>query len=219
MDAAEWDAAYAAAELVWGTEPNRFVAAELAELAPGRALDVACAEGRNAIWLAKRGWSAIGVDFSATAIERARRLAAAAGVDGSTELMVMDVVADDLPTGPFDAVVVAYLHLPPVHRARVLRHAAERLAPGGRLLVVGHDTTNLTDGVGGPQDPTVLFTPDDVVADIGSELTIEKAQRAHRTVASPDGDRTAIDALVVATRLPGAAGDGVRPADRAADYS
>ena len=200
MDATEWDARYAGAELVWGAEPNRFVAAELADLAPGRALDVACGEGRNTIWLATRGWDAVGVDFSATAIDRARRLAAQADVDQRITFVVGDVVEGDLPAGEFDAVVVAYLHLPATDRARVFRAAAEHVAPGGVLLVVGHDTSNLTDGVGGPQDPSVLYTAEKIVADIGPELVIEKAQRVHRHVVTPEGERTAIDALVVATR-------------------
>ena len=200
MDASDWDARYAGSELVWGAEPNRFVEAALAELAPGRALDVACGEGRNGIWLASRGWFAVGVDFSAAAIERARRLAEQAGVDESSEFLVGDVVEGELAPGPFDAVVVAYLHLPAAERLQALRHAASRVAPGGVLLVIGHDTTNLTDGVGGPQDPAVLFTPEDIVADLGPGFAVQKATRVRRPVATPDGDRTAIDALVVVIR-------------------
>ena len=79
MDAAGWDARYAGSDLVWGNGPNRFVERELADLPPGRALDIACGEGRNAIWLAHRGWRATGVDFSSVAVERARRLAKVAG--------------------------------------------------------------------------------------------------------------------------------------------
>ncbi|MGZ6839894.1 MAG: class I SAM-dependent methyltransferase, partial [Frankiaceae bacterium] len=60
MDAGQWDARYTSSELVWGAEPNVFVAAELGGLAPGEALDVACGEGRNSIWLARRGWQAVG---------------------------------------------------------------------------------------------------------------------------------------------------------------
>jgi SAM-dependent methyltransferase len=204
VEAAEWDARYAATDLVWGLDPNRFVAAELAGRQPGRALDIACGEGRNAIWLAARGWLAVGVDFSATAIERARQLAAEAGVTALTEFVVGDVVSDlatgSMPEGTFDAVVVAYLHLIPEQRRRALHLAAGRLAPGGLLLVVGHDTSNLTEGVGGPQDADVLFTPEDVVTDLDDALAgnwvVDKAERVHR----PVGERLAIDALVVGRR-------------------
>lgn len=200
MDATEWDARYAGSELVWGAEPNRFVAAELADRAPGRALDVACGEGRNAIWLATRGWIATGVDFSSTAVDRARRLAAEAGVGDRTAFVVGDVLTDGAPADVFDAVIVAYLHLPADPRRRALGIAAGRLAPGGVLVVVGHDTSNLTEGVGGPQDASVLFTPEEVVEDVkaalGESWVVDKAERVLR----PVGDQTAVDALVVGHR-------------------
>jgi SAM-dependent methyltransferase len=203
MDAAGWDARYAATDLVWGSAPNRFVAAEFADALPGRALDVACGEGRNTIWLATCGWRSTGIDFSATAIERAARLAADAGVTDLVEFVVGDVVASPLPPGPFDAVVVAYLQVTADKRRRALRAAAEVVAPGGFLLVVGHDTANLAVGVGGPQDPAVLFTPQDVVTDLAEEpgLVVVKAERVRRPVATPDGERTAIDALVRVRRI------------------
>src|SRR4051812_9854296 len=74
MDAAAWDERYAAAELGWSASPNRFVAAELADLSPGRALDLAAGEGRNALWLAERGWQVTAVDFSRVGLEKARAL-------------------------------------------------------------------------------------------------------------------------------------------------
>ena len=200
MDAKEWDARYAGSDLIWGSEPNRFVAEELHALSPGRLLDVACGEGRNAIWFARRGWQAVGVDFSVVAVDRARRLAEQAEVAATTEFHVGDVVAGQLPEGRFDAVIVAYLQLPPDRRTRALGTAADRVAMGGTLLVVGHDRTNLTDGYGGPPDPAVLFSPQDVLADIGKGFVARKAERVARPVATPEGDRTAIDALVVATR-------------------
>ena len=76
MDADAWDERYAAAELVWSREPNQFVAAELADLPPGTAVDLAAGEGRNAIWLAARGWAATAVDFSQVALDKGARLAA-----------------------------------------------------------------------------------------------------------------------------------------------
>lgn len=194
MDAAGWDERYAGSELVWGTGPNTFVAAELEGVHPGRALDVACGEGRNAIWLATRGWQATGVDFSATGIARAEQLAADAGVADRTDFVVGDVVTGPLPAGPFDAVILAYVQLPAEQRRAAMRLAAQVLAPGGVLLVVAHDTSNLTEGVGGPQDERVLYTAEDVVADLSDlpALTVERAERVQRAV----GDGIALDALV-----------------------
>jgi SAM-dependent methyltransferase len=196
MDAHAWDVRYGEGELLWGVQPNRFVAAELSAIKPGRALDVACGEGRNAIWLAGRGWQVTGVDFSATGLERAARLASDAGVTDRVDFQLLDVVSDSLPAASFDAVIVAYLQLPEGPRRAALRNSATAVAPAGTLLVVGHDTTNLAAGTGGPQDAAVLFSPDDVVADLASlaGLVVEKAERVRRPV--PGAERAAIDALV-----------------------
>ncbi len=74
MDRNAWDERYAGDELVWSAQPNRFLVAEVETLPPGRALDLACGEGRNAVWLAERGWDVTGVDFSNAGIDKARRL-------------------------------------------------------------------------------------------------------------------------------------------------
>src|SRR3954451_12309922 len=91
MDAAAWDERYAATGLVWSAEPNRSVVAELADVRPGRALDLAAGEGRNAIWLAGRGWRGTAVDFSAGAIDKVCRLAGDGHVE--VEWVVCDVLA------------------------------------------------------------------------------------------------------------------------------
>jgi SAM-dependent methyltransferase len=202
MDAEAWNARYSGAELVWGAEPNRFVAAELSDLPPGRALDVACGEGRNSIWLASRGWRVIGVDFSEAGLDRAVRLAARAGVADRVSFQLGDVVTGPLPAGPFDAVIVAYLQLKGPQRRAALRLAATMIAPAGTLLVVGHDTKNLTGGTGGPQDSQVLFSPDDVITDLAGlpGLVVEKAERVYRP--APNAGRDAIDALVRVRREP-----------------
>ncbi len=197
MDRDAWDARYATGELVWSAEPNRFLVAEVAGLAPGRALDVACGEGRNAIWLAERGWTVTGVDFSPVALDKARRLAAGRSVTVAWELA--DVTDDTPITAQFDLVIVMYLHVPEPQRGIAFGRAASAVAPGGTLLVVGHDITNPQAGWGGPQDPGVLYGPDDVVADLDG-LEIVKATRVDRPVPTPDGDKIAIDVLVRATR-------------------
>lgn len=197
MDSQAWDERYAAVDLVWSAEPNRFLAAEAADLRAGRALDLACGEGRNAIWLAERGWEVTAVDFSRVAIDKARRLAEARGV--TVTWAVADVVTATLQPRAFDLVVVLYLQLPARERATALGQAASAVAPGGTLLVVAHDSTNLTDGWGGPQDPNVLYGPDDVVDAIG-DLEIVRAERVGREVATDDGTKRAIDVLVRATR-------------------
>lgn len=199
MDRNDWDARYAGDELVWSAEPNRFLVDEVAALPPGRALDLACGEGRNAVWLAERGWNVTGVDYSKVGLDKARRLAEARGVSARWE--VADVT--DFASAPesFDLVIVLYLHLPEASRRVAFRHAAAAVAKGGTLLVVGHDITNPEAGWGGPSDSAVLYGPEDVVADLDGLQTV-KAERVRRPVPTDDGEKIAIDVLVRAVRAP-----------------
>ncbi|MHB1924366.1 MAG: class I SAM-dependent methyltransferase [Acidimicrobiales bacterium] len=200
MDPSAWDERYRSQDLVWGAKPNRFLAEEAAALPTGRALDLACGEGRNALWLAERGWQVTGVDFSRVAVDRARSLAAERGV--TADFFEADVVDWEPPGQAFDLVIVFYLHLPPAQRHLVLSHARAALAPGALLLVVGHDSTNLTDGYGGPQDPEVLYGPEDLMPDLG-DLAVERAERVSRRVDTEAGERTAVDVLVRARNSSG----------------
>ncbi len=203
MDAHSWDERYAAADLVWSAGPNATVAELVAELPAGQALDVGAGEGRNAIWLAELGWNADALDFSRVALERAEQISAGRLQPGSGAGSLRTIVADVLAWHPvanhYDLVLVVFLHLPAADRARVHRQVAAGVAPGGQLIVLAHDRSNLTEGVGGPQDPAILPTPADVVADLAdSGLTIERAEIVLRPV---DGaDRPARDCLVLATR-------------------
>jgi SAM-dependent methyltransferase len=197
MDHLAWDARYTGHELVWSAEPNRFLVAEVEGLAPGRALDLACGEGRNAIWLAEQGWTVTGVDFSAVGLDKARRLAEARQVTVQWERA--DVTEYEPPSDGFDLVIVMYLHLPAPARRRALGLASGGVAPGGTLLVVGHDITNPDKGWGGPTDTGVLYGPEDVVDDLDG-FEIVKAERVRRPVETDEGEKTAIDMLVRAVR-------------------
>jgi SAM-dependent methyltransferase len=197
VDSAGWDNRYQASELVWGGEPNRFVAAEFTGTPPGRAMDIGAGEGRNAIWLAALGWQVTAVDFAAVAVDRARRLAEEQGV--TVDWVVADLRDYQPAPAVFDAVIVAYLHLPPADLSIVLGRAARSLASGGRILVVGHDVTNIDHGIGGPQDPDILHTPQAIVAALPG-LTVRRAERVRRPVQTENGVVEAIDTLVSAVR-------------------
>ena len=192
-----WDRKYAETERLWGRDPNRFLVTEVSDLPPGRALDLACGEGRNAIWLAELGWRVTGVDFSQVAIAKARERASQASLD--VEFVCADLLDYEPERDAYDLVLLFYLQLPRDELRLVLERAASALAAGGTFLLVGHDLVNITEGVGGPSDPAVLYTPDDIVAELPG-LEIEKAERVLRDVA--DADRPAIDALVRARRRP-----------------
>jgi 2-polyprenyl-3-methyl-5-hydroxy-6-metoxy-1,4-benzoquinol methylase len=199
MDSQEWDRRYAGRELVWTSDPNRFLVQEVDGLAPARALDLACGEGRNAIWLAERGWQVTAVDFSAVGLEKARQLEDARGVHA--EWIASDLLDYRPEPGTFELVIVFYLQVPAAERTPILRTAATAIAPGATFLLVGHDASNIAEGYGGPQDPAVLYTAEDVTRDLeGTGLRIERAERVQRPVRTPDGQRIAFDALVRASR-------------------
>jgi len=205
-DSATWDERYRGGELLWGAGPNRFLVAETADLTPGSALDVACGEGRNAIWLAERGWRVTGVDFSPVGLAKAAALAAVRGAE--VEWVEADLTKWD-PPAVYDLVTVLYLQLPPEPRRGVLRRLASSVAPGGTMLVVAHDRSNLSEGYGGPQDPAVLYGPEDVVADVGHLLRVGRAERVRRRVETPKGAVDAIDLLVRARVTTGPRAEGV----------
>jgi SAM-dependent methyltransferase len=197
MEREDWDRRYGGTELVWTAQPNRFVVEELGELPPGRALDLGAGEGRNAVWLAERGWRVTAVDFSPVALEKGRRLARARDV--SVDWVLADLRGYQPEPATYDLVLVAYLHLLPAGRAAVLRGAAVALARHGTFLLVGHDLANLTEGVGGPQDPAVLYTSEAIVAELDG-LTVRRAERVRRTVDTLAETGEAADTLVLATR-------------------
>lgn len=199
MDRAEWDERYAGTKMLWSAEPNRFVVEELAGLPPGRALDLGTGEGRNAVWLAGRGWQVTAVDFSAVALAKAAELAGKHGV--TVEWAEADLLEYQPASGAYDLVLLAYVQFPPPELAAVLAAASAALAPGGTLLVVGHDADNIAHGYGGPQDPQRLLRAEAITAALPG-LAIRRAGQAHRPVQTEDGTRVAIDTLVRAQRPP-----------------
>jgi SAM-dependent methyltransferase len=193
----DWNRRYVDGDRHATEVPNAFLVAEVSGLPPGRALDLACGAGRNAMWLAERGWRVTAVDFADAALSLARRRAADRAL--AIEWIEADVVEWRPEPGAFDLVCVLYLQLPTTERRVVLRHASAAVAPGGTLLIVGHDLLNLTEGWGGPRDPDVLFTPDDLVKGL-SGFVVDKAERVRRETSDADGEHVAIDALVRARR-------------------
>jgi SAM-dependent methyltransferase len=202
VDAADWDERYRERPLVWSAGPNLFVERELASATPGRAIDLAAGEGRNAIWLASQGWDVEAVEFSPVAIEKGRQLAAAADVTVTWTLADL-LAAPSL--APADLVLVAYLQLPAAQLQAALRHAARAVAPGGELFLVGHALRNLTDGTGGPQSAEVLWTEDLLREALdGTDLLVDVLDEVVREVDTDDGPQQAIDLLLRAHREPAA---------------
>jgi len=199
MDSEDWNQRYAGRELVWTSEANRFLVQEAATLASARALDLACGEGRNAVWLAERGWQVTGVDFSTVGVAKAQRLADARGV--TVEWVTANVLDHRPKPAAFELVIIFYLQVPATQRTPIVRRAAGAVAPGGTFLLVAHDASNIAAGYGGPQDPAVLYAAQDIVTDLdGTGLQIERSDRVQRPVETSEGSRMALDALVRARR-------------------
>ena len=200
MTSQHWDERYSGDELVWTSTPNQFLVAEAVGLPAGRAVDLACGEGRNSIWLAEQGWTVTGVDFSPVGLAKAKRFAELWDVE--VTWVESGIEAWDPPPDGFDLVVMLYLQLPQPTRSAALATAASAVAPGGTLLVVAHDADNLARGFGGPPDPDVLYRVSDVTeAAVNAGLTVERAEQAIRVVDTDDGPHDAVDTVVRAKQL------------------
>ena len=179
-----WEGFYA--QNPWSGRPNPALVSELADqpLDRGTALDLGCGGGADAIWLAQQGWQVTGVDIAAAALDHAAAEAEAAGVADRVRWRRHDL-SDGMPDGEWDLVSAAYLHSPvELEREKVLRQAAAAVAPGGTLLVIGHQGHPSSD-----HDPPVSFpTPDDVLAALDLEgWTVERAASVPVEVTTRDG--------------------------------
>jgi SAM-dependent methyltransferase len=190
-DAHGWDARYGSARAAGGTEwsatPNAWVERTLGPLAPGTALDLGAGEGRNALWLAGRGWRVTAVDYSAEGIATGRSRAG----DFDLEWVVADITTWRAPR-LYDVVLFSFVHIAADEFAQLIRSAP--LAPGGTLAIIGHDVTN---SVGGPSDRSILLDPARL-ADAAAHLEIVTSGRVERE--TPHG--VAVDAVLVARRGP-----------------
>jgi SAM-dependent methyltransferase len=189
----DWDEKYRAAERLWTPTPNLYVADRLAHHPPGSGLDLASGEGRNAVWLAEKGWRMTGVDFSEVALERAR------AASESVRWELADVRAWD-PDETFDLVLVAYLQMVEDELRDVIRRAVAWLDDGGEIFLIGHDLSNLDHGHGGPQMPEVLWEVDSIRSWL-EDLAVVEAQVVRRPVETAEGVKLARDALIRARRI------------------
>lgn len=188
-----WNDRYRESETVFGREANEFLVDVVEDLDPGTALDLGCGQGRNALWLAERGFTVTGMDLSPVAIEHARGHAAELDLDATFE--PVDLLTWDPGGQQWDLVVLAYIHLPEQMRRAVHAAAQRAVAPGGRIVVIAHHLDNLSGGVGGPSWPDWLFTQEQLAEDF-SELDIVRNERVVRTTEHGD----ALDVVCVAVK-------------------
>ena len=200
MNSSDWDERYRASELVWSSTPNQFVVEYLSDLPAGAILDLAGGEGRNALWFAERGWEAEVADFSSVAVERFMARAAQAAVTDRCAGTVADATRlTDYTYEPFDLVVMAYLQIPASELAVAIAEAARVLSQDGIFFGVWHARENLDGGFGGPQDPRVLPTQEELRAAVErAGLSLKTLDIRERVVETDAGPRTAFDVVLLA---------------------
>jgi SAM-dependent methyltransferase len=135
---AHWEEHYGERDRIWSGRVNVQFADVVADLPPGRALDLGCGEGADAVWLAEQGWEVVAVDISETALGRAKKEATSRGIAGRIQFVQLDL-SDDFPDGTFDLVSAQFLHSTVrLDRQPILVNAAAALRPGGLLVIVDH---------------------------------------------------------------------------------
>lgn len=200
-----WNERYRSSRQVWSGNPNPQLVAEVAGRSPGRALDMGCGEGADAIWLARSGWSVVAADISSVAVERGEQHAREAdpAAPARIEWRQADLLARPPEPGSFDLVSAQFMQLPPEPRTRLFTALAAAVRVGGMLLVVGHHPSDLATGVARPPVPELLYTSDEIAELLDHSWTVEVSEARPRLASTPDGVEVTIhDAVLVATRQP-----------------
>jgi SAM-dependent methyltransferase len=199
-----WDDRYAGRTHVWSGRPNPHLVNETSDLAPGRAIDVGCGEGADAIWLARQGWAVTGADISPVGLERAAANAGEAGAEvaGRITWRQLDLFAEAWePLGAFELVNSQYLHLPPDVRARSVGRLADAVTLGGDLLLTAHHPSDLEVPGLRPNLPELFCTAEELAAFLDPDAwQIVAAGAPERTVNGPEGAPVTIRDTVLHAR-------------------
>jgi cyclopropane fatty-acyl-phospholipid synthase-like methyltransferase len=189
-----WETRFRTPGYQFGKEPNAFLKSQAHRLpAGGGALSVADGEGRNGVWLAERGLDVLAIDFSPTALEKSRELAAERGVRLRTE--VADVTSWRWPTNAFDVVVAIFIQVvTPAERSTFFANLKNALKPGGLLLMQGYRLEQLTYRTGGPSDAERLYTRSLLQDGFGDMAELEI--REHDSVISEGTAHVGMSALI-----------------------
>jgi SAM-dependent methyltransferase len=188
----EWDARYSEQDRsMWSGRPNGRLLVEVGEVMPGRALDIGCGEGSDAIWLAQRGWTVTAIDISEVAVGRARAAAERAGAE--VEWICGDALRTALPASWFDLVSMQYPALPKAAGEAAVRGLVDTVRPGGLLLAVYHDLDDVhrdhmkSRGI----DPADYLDADELGQLLGDDFTVERHAVEPRVDPPPDNPHIA----------------------------
>jgi SAM-dependent methyltransferase len=203
MDEAFWDERYGSAHRVWSGNPNPQLLAEATDLTPGTALDVGAGEGADTIWLAKRGWQVTAADLSSIALARGREHADEAGAEIAQMITWLhaDLGKWEPPAAGFDLVTLQFFHLPSTIRVPIYERLASAVADEGVLLIVGHHPSDLETTARRMPTADPLFTPEQMVDELGDGWKILVAESRPREAVDPEGEAITIhDSVIVAQR-------------------
>jgi SAM-dependent methyltransferase len=195
-----WEDRYRGQGRVWSGRANPVLVDVVTPLLPGRALDLGCGEGGDAVWLAQRGWHVTAVDISTTALRRTVEHATEAGVADRVGVARHELGAT-FPDGEFDLVSAQFLQSPvELARDAVLRRATAAVAPGGLLLVVEHGAV---PPWGEGHHHHVFPTPDETLAALDlapGAWEVERLGSPERVATGPGGQHGVLVDNVVAVR-------------------
>ena len=178
-----WNERYTTKAYLYGTEANHFLAKNV-DLLGGPVLSLSEGEGRNAVFMASRGLSVLGVDCSEVGLEKAKSLANSRGVVIETE--VADLAEFQPKENHFGSVVSISAHLPSAIRHKLYPLIEKALKPNGILLLEAYSENQLGRNTGGPKDIDMLMT----VAKLRQEfpnLTPILAREIEREVSEGEG--------------------------------
>lgn len=198
MDAQFWDDRYRSHDQLFSGNPNGVLVTEVAGLPPGRALDVGCGEGADACWLARRGWEVTAADISRVALQRAA--ASCADLDGRVAWIRADLTVTPPEPDAFDLVSVQYFPLPRQPRHTALQGLLAAVAPGGTLLIAGHDLADLPPDHEHGTGPADYYQPDEIARLLDDTWTIIADETRPRTAPAPAGTHHTHDTVLRAQR-------------------
>jgi 2-polyprenyl-3-methyl-5-hydroxy-6-metoxy-1,4-benzoquinol methylase len=201
FEAPSWEERYSGDQKIWSGKPNAQLVAEASGLTPGTALDVGCGEGGDVIWLAQQGWTVTGADFSANGLARASAHAADAGVAEATDWWQVDARTFDAEGRSFDLVSTHFLHPPDGGMVDVTRRLAGAVAPGGRLLVVGHAPSGVFTKLSSSHRKA-MFLAEELVPALPEDFDVLVAEQRPRTMVREGETVDVHDSTFLARRRP-----------------
>jgi SAM-dependent methyltransferase len=195
----DFDALYGGDEPIWSGEPNGALIDEMADVQPGRALDVGCGEGADAVWLAQRGWQVTALDVAAAALERAEQHARQAGVQ--VRWLHRGLLEAPLERESFDLVSAQYPALRHTADEAAIRALLDLVVPGGTLLVVHHADIDLDEARAHGVDPALYVSPDDVRSALDESWMVLVHDRRPRRISGGAGAHHSHDLVLRAQKL------------------